>query len=455
MQSIEKQEVRQEDLQVSITDNWTTGKRLYHAITPCLFAFLITLGTSVPEPAIAIIMKEFCVGRLEATMSITLYTIGLALGPLLFAPLSETYGRRWIYILASTSLLSFAAGAGAAQSFASYLICRFLSGMLGSVGIAMGAGTVADVWPHGRGRASASLMFVLGPFLAPSLAPFIVAYFLEAFNNDWRWTQWFLLLVGFPIWILILGMRETSTAKRSRDGPPRHLQRSLSLPLKMLCSDPIIFALTLHTSFGYAMIFSFFSSFSYILTLDYAFHNPQSSLCLLSLAIGYFCAILLFLMLEAVIRMRLKSCQQRLSRPEDGLIPGIAGGVLLLAGETWYAFSARRGASWAVFVAAGIPIGGGAFMLFLSAINYIMQVYDHRVVASAIAANGAIRYSLGAICPLFTIQMYERLGAHWASGTFALISLLLLPLPWVLMQNGQRLRTRLPKRDMATSDVET
>lgn len=74
---------------------------------------------------------------------------------------------------------------------------------------------------------------------------------------------------------------------------------------------------------------------------------------------------------------------------------------------------------------------------------------------SAIAANGAIRYSLGAICPLFTIQMYERLGAHWASGTFALISLLLLPLPWVLMQNGQRLRTRLPKRDMATSDVET
>lgn len=30
-----------------------------------------------------------------------------------------------------------------------------------------------------------------------------------------------------------------------------------------------------------------------------------------------------------------------------------------------YAFSARRGASWAVFVAAGIPIGGGAFMLFV------------------------------------------------------------------------------------------
>jgi len=58
----------------------------------------------------------------------------------------------------------------------------------------------------------------------------------------------------------------------------------------------------------------------------------------------------------------------------------------------------------------------------------------------AIAANGVLRYSLGAVFPLFTIPMYQSLGPHWAGSIFAFIALLLMPIPWLLFRFGYKLR---------------
>jgi hypothetical protein len=76
---------------------------------------------------------------------------------------------------------------------------------------------------------------------------------------------------------------------------------------------------------------------------------------------------------------------------------------------------------------------------------YIIDIYPAEVVASgkqslhssiqksykkcldlAIAANGVSRYTLGAVFPLFTLQMYEKLGTTWASCLFAIISCVLV-----------------------------
>nr|XP_036586832.1 Polyamine transporter 4-like protein 3 [Colletotrichum truncatum]KAF6797389.1 Polyamine transporter 4-like protein 3 [Colletotrichum truncatum] len=38
--------------------------------------------------------------------------------------------------------------------------------------------------------------------------------------------------------------------------------------------------------------------------------------------------------------------------------------------------------------------------------------------------------------------MYEKLGVHWAGSVFAFLSLLLLPIPWLLFKFGPALRKR-------------
>ena len=111
-------------------------------------------------------------------------------------------------------------------------------------------------------------------------------------------------------------------------------------------------------------------------------------------------------------------------------------------------------------VAAGIPFGLGAFTLFLSTITFLVDMYQSGAAASgepsvfrkpafvtdvlntALAANGVLRYILGAVFPLFTQQMYRNLGPHWAGSVFAFLSLPMIPIPFLLYRYGHVLRRR-------------
>jgi MFS family permease len=287
-----------------------------------------TFGTSISEPGMPGMMVEFHISRTAAILNITLYTVGLGIGPLMFAPLSEVYGRRWIYAIAYTCLLAFTAGAASSPNFTTLLVCRFLAGLSGSVGIAIGAGTIADIWPAGRERAIASLFFVLCPFLAPTLAPLVGIYSMAAHQDSWKWTQWTMLFMGVPIFPFVLGMQETAT-----DLAEIKLRKSIFLPLKMLFTDLIVLSLTIHTSFGYALIFSFFSSFFYILSMDYGFDTKQASLCLLSLIVGYFCALCLYIGFDKYFFTSKNDTVSPV--PEKRLYVATLGGFLLLVGEVW------------------------------------------------------------------------------------------------------------------------
>lgn len=120
----------------------------------------------------------------------------------------------------------------------------------------------------------------------------------------------------------------------------------------------------------------------------------------------------------------------------------MVGSFFIPIGLFWYAWAAQHDGHWAAVVASGIPFGFGAFSLFLSTITYLVDTYRAGFAASALAANGILRYTFGAVFPLFTVQMYTRLGVHWAGSIFAFLSLLLLPIPWILFKYGKALRAK-------------
>ncbi|GJC94845.1 major facilitator superfamily transporter [Colletotrichum higginsianum] len=429
--------------------NWSTAMKILHSAIPCFLAFEITFATSITVPATTQIMQEFSVSRTLSVLPLSLYTLGIAVGPVFIAPFSEVFGRKPIYAASCTLLLAFLGGSAAATSFPALLVCRFLAGTLGSAGIAVGAGTIADVWELGKG-AGASLLYILGPFLGPTLGPLAGAYVLEDRGGDWRWTQYVLLLVGAPIWVGTLFMRETSRAwiLRAENGEPKitagrigALVRAAVLrPTKMLLTEVIVSSLALYTAFAYAMIFSYFASSSYVLQRLYGFNLREVGLSFISVIIGYLLGAGLYGFLDA--RFRIPAVRAGTSTPEQRLYAALVGSVMLPVGLFWYAWEAREGGNWAALVAAGIPFGLGAFSLFLSVITYMVDFYGPKSAASALAANGILRYMLGAIFPLFTIQMYEKLGANWAGSVFAFLSLPLMPIPWLLFRYGGKLRQR-------------
>ncbi|KAL4886864.1 putative MFS polyamine transporter [Aspergillus karnatakaensis] len=431
--------------------NWSPKKRIWHTLPPMLNGFVIVFATAVVEPALPSIMDEFNVSHITATLSLTLYTLGIGIGPVFMAPLSEILGRKWTLVTTLVFLLAFTAGAGAANNFAAFIVCRTLAGFLGSAGIAVGGGSMTDIWGVGKEGSVASLAFIFTTFLGPTFGPLVGVYVVSDRGGDWRWAMWIIDLLGAPALLGLLLTSETYKAMILKEhkqdlSPVAFVKNVVSFACfrvtKMLVTELIVFSLTLYSSFAYAMVFSFFASVPYVLRTNYGFDAKQSGLSFISPIIGYLVAAVMFIVLDKTVYQRATHAAGGMAAPEHRLYIGMVGSVFLPAGLFWYAWEAHPGGNWASLVASGIFLGIGAFAILLSSIIYMVDVYRSGSVASALAANGLVRYIFGAIFPLFTLQMYENLGVHWAGSVFAFLSVLLLPIPWLLWKFGPALRAK-------------
>lgn len=117
-------------------------------------------------PGIFAIAHKFQVSHTAAILSLSLFVLGLAIGPMLAAPISETRGRSIIYKVSVPLYMAFIAGAGFSKSFAGLLVCRILAAMCGAPCLAVGAGTVADLFEPSQIATPGSLV-VMAPFLGP------------------------------------------------------------------------------------------------------------------------------------------------------------------------------------------------------------------------------------------------------------------------------------------------
>lgn len=127
-----------------------------------------TFGTSIYTPAISEIVEQFHVSTTVALLPLTFYVFALGFGPLLGAPLSETYGRRVVYLVSAPLGALFTVGAGFSTNISSLCILRFFAGVGFSPALAIGAGTIADLFRL-EDRAAPSALFITSPMLGPAL----------------------------------------------------------------------------------------------------------------------------------------------------------------------------------------------------------------------------------------------------------------------------------------------
>ena len=94
-----------------------------------------------------------------------------------------------------------------------------------------------------------------------------------------------------------------------------------------------------------------------------------------------------------------------------------------------------------VSIAAGVPFGFGMVLVFLGVMNYLIDAYTI-FAASVLAANSVLRSLFGFAFPLFTSQMYENLGIHWASTIPGFLALACVPMPFLFWKYGPQIRER-------------
>ncbi|KAK0277036.1 hypothetical protein LTS00_014312 [Friedmanniomyces endolithicus] len=442
--------------------NWTMRKRALHIAPIAFLSFATTTGSSMITPATPEIARYFDVSRTASILSLSLFVLGLGLGPIIAAPISEKFGRGVVYKASGPVYMLFILGSGFSKSFGGLLVCRLLAGMSGGPVLAVGSGTIADMFPP-RHRAIASGTYVMAPFLGPALGPVIGGF--AAQYKGWRWTQWCTIFIALAAYLTILPMSETykkvilqRRAKKLDIPPPPTPPMSaltqlkilvtitIARPLVMLATEPIVMFFSLYNAFTFSVLFAFFAAYPYTFESVYGFNTWQYGLTFLGIGLGVLLAVLTNIVIDQLIYTK-KTAQalkegRHMAAPEHRLYCAMVGSVGIPIGLFWFAWSARADVHWISPVLAGIPFAWGNLCVFMSAAMYLIDVYGSLNGASAMAANGLARYGLGAAFPLFTFQMYQRLGIGWATSLLGFISVAMVGIPFVFFAFGPRIRAK-------------
>jgi hypothetical protein len=126
----------------------------------------VSLLSSAYTGGIDRIISEFDISDEVAVLGVSLFVLGFAVGPLLWAPMSELYGRQILFFGTYAALTAFNAGAAGSQNIQTLLILRFFAGAFGSSPLTNAGGVIADMFPASD-RGLAMSIFAAAPFLGP------------------------------------------------------------------------------------------------------------------------------------------------------------------------------------------------------------------------------------------------------------------------------------------------
>jgi hypothetical protein len=152
--------------------NWPFSKKVITTLLYGLLTMSATWASSAYSAGTKPIAKEFHVGTQVATLGTTLFLFGFGLGPLLWAPLSEVFGRRMAVMVPMFIAICFSFGSATAKDFQTLMLTRFFGAFFASAPVTNTGGVLGDLFsPATRATALAgyAIAVVAGPALGMAL----------------------------------------------------------------------------------------------------------------------------------------------------------------------------------------------------------------------------------------------------------------------------------------------
>lgn len=152
-----------------------------------------TLGVHIFAPALPLVAREFDASTAGTQLTVSLYIIALAVGQVVYGPISDRLGRRPVLIGGLALYIVAGALSAVAPSLAWLLAARVLQAFGGCAGLVLGRAIVQDT-ARGLDAASAMARLNVAILAAPAIAPIIGVWLGESFG--WRSIPVLLSLVG-------------------------------------------------------------------------------------------------------------------------------------------------------------------------------------------------------------------------------------------------------------------
>jgi MFS family permease len=441
--------------------NWSAKRKAFISMLLCLMTLFIGLATTAYSSGISRMTAEFGVSSELGQLGLFTFNFTCALAPLFLAPFCELAGRRVVYVGAYVLFAIMFIGLALGQNIATIIVCRALLGLFGCVGTILVGGTFGDMYtPNQRAvpMATFSYVAILGTVGAPIYAGFIDE------TLGWRWIEGIQGLANIPLAIIIaICLRETrgsvTLTKRAKilrqhTGDDRYVtQKDLEAPgikemlhsssvkaIHMLVTEPVVLAFGLWISFAWFLTFLFLSVIPITFQEKKGWAEGVAGLPYIALCIGTTIGFALnFLQIRKY--RSIVADPAREATPEARLYGAMLGSIWLPIGLFIYSFTQYKELHWIAPVIALVLITIGIFFIFESCYSFTSDCYGENS-SSAIAGQGFMRNTLGAVSPLFASQFFHNVGSQYAGLLLAIVATLLTFIPFVFYWFGPKLRAR-------------
>ncbi|SPJ74080.1 related to multidrug resistant protein [Fusarium torulosum] len=409
--------------------NWPPRKRTAHIILIALVQLVSNLASTMFAPAGKLLMHNFDFSsRTLSSLSVSIYVLGFAISPLIWAPLSEVYGRFPIYIISTIIFVGFVLGCAFSTSLAMFMVFRLLSGCGGAASLALSGGTLADLVPRQQ-RGKWMALIAIGPIMGPTIGPVVGGFVGQ--NIGWRWIfRLMAICIGALIPLAAYSLRETYApvillqkenqrrmslglplVSAGRDVPAK-LKRSILRPFKLLFLSPVVLFLALYAAFCFGLMFLLLTTFSNVFSGQYGFDMGITGLCYLGMGVGTLGGLIAQGKFSDNI-MR-KRAEQRGGEPKpEDRIPLMAYlSWTIPVGMFWYGWSTDEKAHWIVPIIGSAFVGIGFIFVVMPSMIYLVDCFGPEAAASALAAHTVLRSVTAAFLPLAGPRIVIELVAN-------------------------------------------
>ncbi|KAF2276396.1 MFS general substrate transporter [Westerdykella ornata] len=402
----------------------------------------------------------FQTSKTPLVLGITTYLIGMALGSVILAPLSEMYGRRPVYIISVFLFIVLVIPAALAQDLATILVVRFFGAIAGAALITNSPGSVTDIVTD-EYRALAFSLWSIGPMNGPVVGPLVGGFVFQYMG--WRWTNWIVAIAAAPSFLMVLVTKETygpailraKAAKRRKEtGDERWhsryddrqkfwpmLRENLVRPFSMAVKEPICIFWNVYIALVYGVMYLCFVSYPIVFAELRGWSYGFTGLAYMGIGIGCMITISMEPLIRRMINSHKPDPQTGKPAPESMISVVCIAAIAVPLGEIAFAWTCPPNIHWIFPLLSGVPFGAGNGAIFVYASNYLVHSYGI-YAASALAGNAVLRSALGGTLPLAGPKMYETLGPRWSGTMLGLLEVAMIPIPFVFYRYGHKIRAR-------------
>lgn len=432
--------------------NWPTWRKWWIILGLNFYTIIVFICSTgfVTDDA----EDHFGVNSEKSVLGQSMFILGIAIGPMLLAPLSEVYGRQPVY---TTGIFLFSVlqiPAALSPTYAGVILARLLAGCFAGIPLSNVGASAADLFRPSQTAWPIMLFSFCSQVVGACLGP-VIGSAIYVRTNSLNWLYWMSLIAGMVTfaWSLTFGetlhdkVYEKHTGIKQDKSATSFIGHELGRAAIFLCTEPIVMALAATTTFLFGMIFIYLQGYTFVYGDHYELSTVgEGSMFLVSIG-GGFVALITQPYQNYLYRRSASSSSDGRPKPEARLYTACFGVWVMLASVFWFAFTSsldpKRHAAYQIPMWSGFLFGYAEVAIYTGLWQYGTDAYGENA-GSALAAINLPANSAAAGLAHASLPFFKNVGNKWTLGILGFVSILYLAVPPLLVWQGPWLRKKSP-----------